>query len=320
MTEVSQVQLVDRLRHHIPKKGDLVKILTELLSISPDSVYRLLRGESEFTLSEVVKIAHRFDLSMDNLYNERINSTTFHYNKLYNRDNAFEPYFVNLTQQMERLRRAEGKLYFVCSELPISQSFQNQELREFKLFYWQRVILNRQIMRGIKYDKTFAIGFNLNQYVDSLMDSYRHIDKTEIWTEETLDDTIRQLKYCRDCGLMDHENLLNVCQSLIHTLNRLENELESQTYSDDPHRLRFYVSSVELGNNVIHMNYGQYRTSYIKFNTFNTVATRSDDFCDEIEHMIEGVLAKSVEISGRSDVLRHRFFTTLRSKVEALMR
>ncbi|MBI1306472.1 MAG: hypothetical protein GC181_07650 [Bacteroidetes bacterium] len=308
-------RLIIQLERKLGKKGIIVKELTDLLEISQDSVYRRLRGESEFTLTEIHKMVNHYDLDIDSVLNDNITSTNFRFNHLYGQDDAFEPYIANLTQLMMQLSNINGKLIFVASELPISQSFQNQGLREFKIYYWQKVILNRPSLKGVKFDNKFELGFNMNDYVNNLMESYANIRKMEIWTEETLDDTLRQIKYCRESGLMDNTKLEEVCRSTIEMLNRLEMELEMQAEGEDSNRLSFYVSSVELGNKVIMMDFGDFRRAFVKFNTFNTVSTQNEDFCYEIEQMVESVLTKSVEISGRSDIHRHRFFNVLRDKV-----
>lgn len=317
MNEVQQ-RLVDELRNKVESKGELVHELVELLDISQDSVYRRLRGDSEFTLTEIYKMSNRYNLSMDSILNRNITSTSFRFNKLYEHSDAFIPYIASLTRQMELLSKAKGKLNFVASELPISQSFQNQGLRDFKIYYWQKVVLNKPKLKGVKIDETFGLGININEHVNSLMHSYANMKKVEIWTEETLDDTIRQIMYCRDSGLLDKPMIHMVCQSMTEMLDRLESELEMHGEGNNVNNLTFYVSSVELGNNVILMDFGTHRSAYVKFNTFNTVSTSSDDFCDEIESMIKSNLTKSVEISGKSDIFRHKFFTTLRSKVQAL--
>jgi BetR domain len=316
MTDVHN-RLVSELNKKAVNKGKLVHELVELLDISQDSVYRRLRGDSEFTLSEIYLMSNEYGLAMDSILNANITSTSFRFNRLYEQTDAFIPYMISLTKQMELLAASKGSLSFIASELPISQSFQNQGLRDFKIYYWQKVVLNRPSLKGVKFDETFGLGININQYADSLMKSYAKMKKIEIWTEETLDDTIRQILYCQDSGLLDSEMIQMVCRSMMDMLNRLENELEIQSDHETSNGLTFYVSSVELGNNVILMDFGSYRTAYVKFNTFNTVSTKSLEFCDEIDLMIKNNLTKSVEISGKSDIHRHKFFTTLRNKVRA---
>lgn len=317
MREV-QLRLVDLLKQKCSSSGQLVQELMELLSLSQDSIYRRLRGDSDFTLYETQLLANNYDLSIDSILHKDVPSTNFRFNKLYNQEDAFMNYVAGLTQQMKLLSKANGKLTFIASELPISQSFQNQGLREFKIYYWLKVVLNRPSLKGVKFDEYFGLGININEQVNSLMQSYANMQKLEIWTEETLDDTIRQLCYCRDSGLLEPKMINLVCKSMLDMLDRLEGELEMQSDANPKNKLTFYVSSVELGNNVILMDFGSHRSAFVKFNTFNTVSTQNEEFCDEIQLMINSNLTKCVEISGKSDIHRHQFFTVLRDKVNIL--
>lgn len=310
--------LVEELHRKVGNQKGLVKELKEVLDISQDSIYRRLRGDSEFTLDEVAKLAAHYGFSVDALIFKDAPATVFKFNTLYENREAFPRYLTHIADQMHALRKANGSLTFIASELPISQSFLHETLRDFKIFYWQRVILNQSWMRDVHFSEHFNPGIEAIQNLDSLMKSYSSIKKVEMWTEETLDDTVRQILYSRDCGLFASNNdFQRVCESLINCLNRLEKELE--TPPDDDSGLSFYVSSVELGNNIVLMDFGDYRNVYLKFNTFNTVMTSNDLFCDEIEQMVKVNLQKCVEISGKSDIYRHRFFNKLRGKVEALL-
>ena len=45
--------------------------------------------------------------------------------------------------QLERLQKSEdAKIIYAAEEIPIFHSFFSKELAAFKLFYWQRSVLN----------------------------------------------------------------------------------------------------------------------------------------------------------------------------------
>lgn len=296
----------------------IVKDLSDLLNISTDSVYRRLRGDNEFTLSEIAVIAQTYGISVDSIIYENHVASPFHFNTLYEDRTSLQRYIEGITRQMESLARVGGSLTFIASELPISQSFRHKGLRDFKVYYWQKVILNQSWMRKQKFGEHFSLGFEVNQYIDKLMRAYGQIETVEIWTEETIDDTLRQIDYARESGLFENEAAYNsVVSSLLTCLNQLEDELEDQE-EGHPGRLHFYVSSIELGNNIVLMDFNDRKQAYVKFNTFNTVSTDNELFCREIEAMIRNTKSKCIEISGKSDIVRHKFFKTLREKVEAL--
>lgn len=317
MEESALEKLVAALYRQAANPKNLVKELKDVLDISQDSIYRRLRGDSEFTLTDLSRLAVHYNMSIDSVLFEKTSATTFQFGTLYEDREALGRYLEHISAQMNALKRANGSLIFIADELPISQSFQHSILRNFKFFYWQKVILNQSWMKDASFTENFNSGIEANNYMDSLMNSYEAIDKTEIWTEETIDDTLRQLNYCLESGLFESPEIFDsVCHSLISCLERLEKKLELPS---DESKLQFYISTVELGNNIVLMDFEKFRTAYVKFNTFNTVSTNNELFCDEIEKMVKTNMSKCIDVSGKSDIIRHRFFKRLKEKVHKTM-
>ena len=65
-TELQQ-QLFSHLRENLPPHLSMVDELCELLELSPDSVYRRIRGEKPITLNELKRICSHYHLSIDHL-------------------------------------------------------------------------------------------------------------------------------------------------------------------------------------------------------------------------------------------------------------
>ncbi|MBI1184709.1 hypothetical protein GC194_10580, partial [bacterium] len=59
-----QAQFVENLKMVCPSNVSLAEELAELLALSSDSVYRRLRCETEFSLSETVKICEYFSVKL----------------------------------------------------------------------------------------------------------------------------------------------------------------------------------------------------------------------------------------------------------------
>jgi len=308
-------QIVNQMERQLGPGNSLALELTQILDVSIDTAYRRLRGQSQFSLSELCLLSEHFKFSLDDVINGHPVSRNFHFNRLYEDEHAFSNYLMAITEELERLRKSNGSITFVASELPISQSFQDSLLRRFKVFYWQKVILGQSWMKGIRFGEGFQLGEHSLNYTDRLMSTYHALQKQEIWTEETLDDTLRQVVYCKEGGLFeDHIQLKLIRDALLQLLDRIERDLEHHSELKS-NALKFYVCSTELGNNIVLMDFGDRSKAFVKFNTFNTLSTDYAEFCNEIERMVDANLKKSVEISGKSDVIRYQFFETLRNKV-----
>ncbi|MBR5487582.1 MAG: helix-turn-helix transcriptional regulator [Phascolarctobacterium sp.] len=51
------------LKYHILKNGDTVKTLAAFLGLHAGTLYKKISGESDFSTTEVAKIAKKYDLS-----------------------------------------------------------------------------------------------------------------------------------------------------------------------------------------------------------------------------------------------------------------
>ncbi|GHU62212.1 hypothetical protein FACS1894123_02780 [Bacteroidia bacterium] len=65
----AQKHLFEIIKGHIPDQYRLADLVGELLSVSPDSAYRRIRGEKELSFSELQTICRKFHLSLDEMLN-----------------------------------------------------------------------------------------------------------------------------------------------------------------------------------------------------------------------------------------------------------
>src|SRR5207253_9794814 len=97
--------------------------IANLLNVSPDSVYRGLRNETEFTLKEVHAIASHFNISIDSLFAFNNDFVTCNYIKLTDSADNFEKYLASLAGQLKALKQlANRKIIYAAEEVPIFHS------------------------------------------------------------------------------------------------------------------------------------------------------------------------------------------------------
>lgn len=65
-----QREIFAMIRQSLPPNISFVHEVSELLGISYDSAYRRIRGEKELSLSELVLICSKYDISLDAMFEE----------------------------------------------------------------------------------------------------------------------------------------------------------------------------------------------------------------------------------------------------------
>src|SRR5687768_13319789 len=96
-----QQQLFKHLKETIPAHVSLVDELCELLELSPDSVYRRLRGEKPVSFTELQKICLHYHLSLDHILHLSNESVLFDAPGMNNESSDFLDYLKAMLGQMK---------------------------------------------------------------------------------------------------------------------------------------------------------------------------------------------------------------------------
>lgn len=313
-----QEHFITRFRQVLPPGLGMAEEIAEILEVSTDSAYRRIRGETELTLEEIYKICKRYTISVDDVFSNRSDTVTFAYTKLTDSAQNFEDYLTRLTNHLKTINKFENKkIYYVAEEIPIFYSFYSPKFADFKLYYWQRSVLNIPEYQQTKYRR----GFVPQKLVDlalSACNEYFSIPSVEVWTDLTVLTGLRQVGFYYDSGILDKETALELLAEYRATIEMLQKNAESgrKNVGDRNETYLLYSSEVVLGTNCIYAIMGDARYSYISFNTLNSLTTSNPEFCQETEHWMRNLEKKSTLISGVSEKQRYQFFSSMFRKID----
>jgi tetratricopeptide (TPR) repeat protein len=309
-----QEVFIKHLKQVVPANVSLVDDIADLLKISNDSAYRRLRNETVLSLDETYKICKHYRISSDSVFSNKGDSVTCNYIKLTDSSDNFESYLTSLLTQLTRLQKSkEAKIIYAAQEIPIFHSFFSKELAAFKLFYWQRSVLNVPEYQSKKFEWDLIPEKQVQLAVD-IYQAYLQVPSTEIWTEETINTTIKQIDYYFESGAFKEKEdailVLLELKKMVQAINRYaesENKNEKNKSFITPFNL--YNSDLVIGTNCIHISMSGSVYSYISFNTMNSLTTGNQQFCEEIEHWTRNLIKKSTLISGIAEKQRFQFFS-----------
>lgn len=316
-----QEVFIKHLKEVVPANVSLVDDIADLLSISNDSAYRRLRCETELSLDETYRICKHYRISADNIFSNQAQSVTCNYIKLTDSADNFENYLSNLLKQLEQISKSENSsIIYAAEEVPIFHSFNSQKLSAFKLFYWQRSVLNIAEYQNKKFDWDVIPEKQL-LIAESIHKTYLQIPSNEIWTSDTIQTSVKQIEYYFESGAFkDKDDAVTVLLELkemvqtIHTFAEKENKNDRNNSYVVPFQL--YNSDLVIGTNCIHVNSDGHIFSYISFNTLNSLTTSNQQFCGEIEHWMKNLSKKSTLISGIAEKQRFQFFNKIYKAID----
>lgn len=316
-----QEEFVKTLKAIVPAEISIADELADLLKISADSAYRRLRCETDFSLEEIYKICNAYYISVDSVFSHKSDTVTFNYKTLTNSEENFLGYLTDLCNQLRQINAfEEKKIIYAAEEMPIMHSFFNKELTAFKLYYWQRSVLNLEKYQRVKF--SFDIIPNeLLEIAKDIHTEYMAIPAIEIWTDETINTIIKQVEFYYESGAFTHkDDAIKVLENVKKLADNLSYYAETERKLNSGRRAggsyQLYNSDLVIGTNCIHVIAGTNNFSYISFNTMNSLTTANKVFCSEIEHWMKNLIKKSSLISGSAEKQRFQFFRSMHKLID----
>ncbi len=305
-------KLNNRLKSLLPAHTNMASSVADLLSISREGAYRRLRGDTSFTLDELIILRKKIGISIDEL-DDGTENISFSFKPLYDNPSELQAYFKDIQFRFKKLSHVKGSMTFsVCEDLPFFRQFGYPAIARFKLFYWKHSIL---------LDPSYAqLKFNLESEPDSALEDavqmnqlYTHLPSTEIWTNKTISNTLKQVEYFYDCGFFeDPKTLVAVYNDLINLVNDLMTEarlaIKLDNNTNPRGKFTLYVCELSVDNNSIYLETHEPKYLAIGFNSFNSMQTSDMRPLSEYKKWLTAMISKSTNISGQAERIRQDFY------------
>jgi hypothetical protein len=299
--------------------------LADLLHINVDAAYRRIRGTTALTLEEIVILSRHFHVSFDSVMSFQSKLVPFQFNAMFKDKFQIIEYLTGIASALKAMASVkQGQISITAMDLPYFRQFGFKSLSRFKLFFWQKSVLNLETYRHKKFNMEEIV----EEYEDitDLINFYYHgVQSYEIWAPETLDSTIKQIQYYLDSGLFDSkDDFVKICDDLDALLNKLEREAETgkksilNEHGSLHSTFEMYQSDIYISNNCVQAKINQETYTYITFNSFNHLMTYSEEFSEECRKWIDQMRSKSILLSEVSEKYRYQFFVGQRKKIMQL--
>lgn len=315
-----QAVFIQKLKHIMPPAMGLAEEMADVLDISTDSAYRRIRGETDLSVDEVYKLTKKYAISIDSVFSNLNDTVTFAYTKLTDDAGNFEIYLDRILNHLKLINTFEDrKIFYVAEELPMFFSFFSRRLTEFKLFYWQRSVLNVPEYQGKKFDFGIIPKEQIRK-AQKILEEYKTVPSVEIWTNETILTVTKQVEYYYDIGIFkEKDTAIGLLEDIMEMALYVQSCAESGSKEKDSGQNDYmlYHSDVVLGTNCIYIKTGDASHAYVSFNTMNSLTTNNREFCEETEHWIRNLEKKSTLISGVAEKQRFQFFNRMTKHIEA---
>lgn len=322
MTKAKDIQkaFLARVKSVVPSNVSFVDELAELLNTSNDSAYRRLRAETLLSIDEIALICAHFKVPFETQTQTNSNNVSFNYFKLDGQEENFKHWLVTMCDNVKRISETpESSILYAADDIPIWHHFFDDELTAFKIFYWLKNIVNVEVYNGKKYNSAL-VNSDLIEVAKKLLQHYNQCQSTEIWSEDTINSSVKQIEYFWESGYFEtKDQALKICDCLTACIQNLERKAETESKeANGSKNFRLFQSEIMIGNNSIIVDLNGNKLAFLSNNTFNMMSTTTPEFVEENDRWVNNLLRKSIQISAVSEKQRNRFFRGMYDKLEQL--
>lgn len=312
--------LVLAISTKLEQKQTSVAALAELLHCSADSLYRRLRGETDFLHNEAIILCNYLNISLDALYKLPTGYVQFNTRQLITQNeqddavNAVSEYINKLHKDLTDIDKLGiVQLYYAAKDIPLFSFFSHPNLVSFKLYFWHMLLFNDKAKR-----QTFNPKWLPKPVVDKAMALHKIYNSNasiEIWNFETINSTLHQLVYCVSSGLMHAKDAHNILEALQEFIIQLEQNCE-QGNKNNLGKLQFYFNELLLLDNSVIFDLGNAKVFYMPFQTLNFFYTSNATFVESTIAWMVKQQAKSTIISQTGERDRNRLFKHYKQEIQ----
>lgn len=318
-----QDKLVELLKKKLKKGQNLAQELQDILHLSRDGAYRRIRGDTPFTLEEVVRLALHFHISIDGIFQNL--SSKYHFDYFsFDLIPELSLYFDEVLEELKRIRAIpQVKLIYTTKDIPLFHFFNFPELVSFKLFFWLKTINDHVDYR----DKTFDLS-EVDDAVISIgqeiMTNYYNISSVEIWWEDLIESTLKPIIYYYETRVIEDKQLalqlLTKVELLVKHLQKMAANGKKYGVDEEEQPEQFnyklYYDEVTPPDNTILILSDTYCATYMVQNTIDYLRNTNREFCNYTHRWMDNLMRKSALISVDDEKQRKKFFHRMLSAID----
>lgn len=301
-----------------PQKSKLTEALMDLLSIEREAVYRRLRNDVVFPVSEIVKIASAWHISLDNIMGINSNEISFK-TQLWNFLNPSKEeldYMRYLNEDSEYVRNFPNMECMVISnKVPRMLISGFSYLSRFYLLKWMYQYTNEKTLpfSQLAFQKKIA----------ELSSSYYMVAKTLgnvsiILDNNILSDLVSDIHYFQSIDLITDEEKELIKKDIFALLDYVSKVAEKGRWPETGNKVNLYISHLSIDT-----NYSYYYSDNIKFFcihafTMNEIWTSDSVMVENFRNWMQSKKRGSMQISEADERSRIGFFKKRRQLIESL--
>lgn len=324
MEKELQTLLFNIIKNELKGKDAFTHVISEVLNISQDAVYRRTRNETPLTINEVAKLCEHFRISFDDLIELKENQVRFTYSPLYKYDFSLESYLEGMLKGLKMLKHCtHPEITLTVNNIPIFQLLNFPHLTRFRLYFWAKSHLQIEEFKDQLFeeekltDNAYSLGLEI-------LKEYCSIPSRECYDPEFLVGLMRQIQYYSNAHLFkDPEyplQLLDEIKTFAEHISEQTEKGEKFIYNKGEKSpksdFKVYLNDTINSDNTFYYRSEERSGLYMAHNHMNYLHTEDQTYVRETRDILEKTISNSSLISKSNEKQRNTFFHKLNKKID----
>ena len=310
--------LVNAVREKLPSKDNLANALMDILYIGKEAIYRRLRGEVPFTLTEAAVISRKLGISLDKMIAAILLYNAVFDMNIVSSEKPFEAYYSILEKQVDLFRSVKedetSEIGTSSNIIPQTLSLKYNMLSKFRLFKW--MYQNENIK--CKHFEEMEIPQKMVEKQKEYSDLVSHIHSVDyIWDNMIFSHLVNDIQYFCSIHLITDEDKDLLKEELFLLIDEME-ELSARGKSKAGNDVKIYISNINFEATYSYLDTSSTQLSLIRIYSINSITTQDQEMFRGLKEWIQSLKKFSTLISESGEMQRIQFFKQQREIISTL--
>ena len=310
--------LVNAVKEKLPSKDNLANALMDILYIGKEAIYRRLRGEVPFTLTEAAVISRKLGISLDKMIGVSFRDNAVFDMNIVSSEKPFEAYYSILEKQVDLFRSVKedetSEIGTSSNIIPQTLSLKYNMLSKFRLFKW--MYQNENIK--CKHFEEMEIPQKMVEKQKEYSDLVSHIHSVDyIWDNMIFSHLVNDIQYFCSIHLITDEDKDMLKEELFLLIDEME-ELSARGKSKAGNEVKIYISNINFEATYSYLDTSSTQLSLIRIYSINSITTQDQEMFRGLKEWIQSLKKFSTLISESGEMQRIQFFKQQREIVSIL--
>ena len=312
-------ELIKAMKEKLPRGVNLANTLIDKLYLGKEAVYRRLRGEVPFTLSEAATISREMGVSLDKLVGSKKGmSAIFDLNVIHYTD-PLETYYSIVDNYVKVFQEIKddptSELCTASNIIPQTFYLKYELLSKFRMFKWLYQFEKIDIEHH--FEELNIVDKLLDRQLDFVRESQEFNHTEYIWDCKIFFYLVNDIRYFARANLISQEYVQKLKKELFGLLDELE-EIAVQGAFKSGKEVSIYIANINFEATYSYIATSSYKLSLIRLFAINSITSHDENVFRNVKEWVDSLRKYSVLISQSGEIQRSKFFKDQREIINGL--